>query len=141
MSTLSTAARNAARNAVNALADAGAGTNPTLQYRTAADAPLLTINLNATKAIADASDGVSTFAAPAGEASWVGYSKLPTSAGTAAKVVLCDKAGTVVETYSLGTTGSGEEFTLTTLNLTTEVPITFSVAPTVTQLASYDPTP
>lgn len=141
MSTLSTAARNAARNAINALADAGSGTYPTLQYRTSAHAALLSIQLNSTKAIGDAVAGVSTFAAPNGEATWVGFSQLPSSAGTAAEVVLCDKDGNVVETYSLGTTGSGEEFTLTTQNLVTDVPVTFSAAPTVTQRDVYDPTP
>lgn len=141
MSTLSTAARNAARNAVNALADAGAGTYPTLRYQTSADADLLVINLDTTKAIADAVAGVSTFNPPDGGASWVDYEQLPSSAGVVGKAVIADKDGTVVETGSVGVTGSGEEFELTSLTLATDIPVKFSAAPTVTQRETYDPTP
>ena len=140
MSTISSAARTVARNAINTLVDAGSGTNPTLRYRTAADADLLVINLNATKAIADAVDGVSAINPPAGEASWVGYSQYPTAAGTAAKVVLCDKDGTIVETGSLGVTGdTSAEFHLGSLTMDTGVAANWSAAPTVSQRASYTP--
>jgi hypothetical protein len=141
MSTLSTAARNAARNAINALADAGSGSNPTLRFRTSGDVDLLVVDLDSTKAIADSVDGVSTYNNPDGEGSWVNYEQTPSAAGTCAKVVLADKDGTVVETMSVGTTGSGEEFELTSLNLTTDIPVEFLAAPTATQRESYDPTP
>jgi hypothetical protein len=133
--------RNAMRNAGNALFDAGSGTYPTLRYRTSGDADLLVINLDTTKAVADAADAVSTFNPPDGEASWVGYQQLPSAAGTVAKVAICDKDGNVRETGSVGTTGSGEEFELTSLTLATDIPVTFSAAPTVTQRETYDPTP
>ena len=141
MSTLSTAARNAARNAINALLDVGSGTYPTVRFQTSGDADLLVINLDTTKAIMDAVAGVSTFNPPDGEVSWVDYEQTPSAAGTVAKVVLADTDGTVVETCSAGTTGSGEEWELTSLNLTTEIPVKFSAAPTVTQRETYDPTP
>lgn len=140
MSTLSTAARNAARNAINALVDAGVS-NGQLKYLTSGDAELLVITLDGTKAIADAVTGVSTFNAPDGEATWVDFEATPTAGGTCAKVVLADSDDTVVETFSVGTTGSGEEFELTSLTLSTEIPVVFSAAPTVTQIATYDPTP
>jgi len=135
------AARNAARNAINALADAGNGSYPTLRYQTAADADLLVINLDSTKAIADAVDAVSEFNPPNGEESWVDYEQTPTASGGCAKVVLTDKNETFVETYSVGTIGSGEEWELTSVNLTTEIPFRFLSAPTVTQRETYDPTP
>jgi hypothetical protein len=141
MSTLTTAARNAARNAVNALVDAGVGTYPTLRLQTSGDADLLVINLNTTKAIADAVAGVSTMNPPDGEGTWVDYQQLPGSAGVVAKGVVCDKDSTVVETASVGTTGSGEEIELTSLTLATDIPVKFSAAPTLTQRETYDPTP
>lgn len=141
MSTLSTAARSAARNAINALADAGAGANPTLRFRTAADLDLLSVTLDGAKAIADAVSGVSEFNPPDGEASWVDYSQLPSAAGICAKVVLCDKDATVVETYSIGVVGSGEETEVLSLTFATDIPLKWSAAPTVTQRATYDPTP
>lgn len=133
--------RNAMRNAGNALLDAGTGTYPTARYRTSGDADLLVINLDATKAVADAIDGVSTFNPPAGAGSWVGYQQLPSAAGTVAKVALCDKDDNVRETCSVGTTGSEEEWKLTSLTLATDIPVTFNAAPTVTQRETYDPTP
>jgi hypothetical protein len=141
MSTLSPAARNAARNAINALADAGSGSNPTLRFQTSGDVDLLVVNLDSTKAIADAVDGVSTYNNPDGEDSWVNYEQTPSASGTCAKAVLADKDGNVVETASVGTTGSGEEIELTSLSLTTEIPVEFLAAPTATQIVSYDPTP
>lgn len=141
MSILSTDARNEARNAINAQLDEGSGTYPTIRYRTAADADLLVINLDTTKAIADAIDGVSTFNPPDGAGSWVDYQQLPSAAGTVAKVALCNRDGAVVETASVGITGSDEEFKLTSLTLATDIPVTFNAAPTATQLETYDPTP
>jgi hypothetical protein len=141
MSTLSTSARNAARNAINALADAGSGTYPTLNFQTSGDSNLLIINLDSTKAIADAVTGVSTFNPPNGESSWVGFQQTPSAAGTLDHVVLLNTDGTEVERYSVGVTSSGEEFEVTTLSLTTDVPLSFAAAPTVTQRESYDPTP
>jgi hypothetical protein len=139
MSILPDASRNAARNAINALADGGAGTYPTLRYQTAADADLLVVNLDTTKAIADAVAGVSTFNPPDGEASWVGYSQFPSGNGTVAKCVLTNRAGTVVETYNVGLTGSSAEVKLDTLTMATTTAVQWSAAPTVQQLASYTP--
>lgn len=141
MSTLTTAARNAARNAINALADAGAGSNASLRYRTSADADLLVVTLDGTKAIADAVAGVSTFNAPDGEATWVDYEQNPSATGTCAKLVLCDTDGDDVEEYSIGITGSGEEATVSTLSFDTAVAMKWSAAPTATQRETYDPTP
>jgi hypothetical protein len=142
MSTLSNTARTTARNAINALVDGGAGTNGTLRYQTSTDADLLVITLNGTKAITDATNGVSPLAAPvSGGGSWSTFSQLPSAGGVVAKVVLANKAGVVVETFSVGVTGSGEEFTLDSLTLDVGVAVTMTTAPTVTQRASYDPTP
>lgn len=141
MSTLEIAARNAARNAVNALVDAGVGTYPTLRLRTSGDADLLVVNLNTTKAIADAVAGVATMNPPDGEGTWVNYQQLPSSAGVVAKGVVCDKDVNVVETASVGVTSSGEEIELTSLTLATDIPVKFAAAPTLTQRETYDPTP
>lgn len=141
MSTLSTAARNAARNAINALLDAGSGSNPSMLIRDGSQTTLVEITLDGTKAIADAVAGVSTMNAPDGEASWSGYSVAPDASGTAADCVLRDTDDNIVETLSVGVTGSGEEVELGSLSIQTGVNVVFSAAPTATQRATYDPTP
>jgi hypothetical protein len=139
MSTLSTAARNAARAAIDDLIDGGAS-NGYLAFRTSGDADLLVITLQ-DPAVGAPSSGVSTANPPNGEASWVSYAPTPSAGGTCAKVVTCDSDDNVIETFSVGTTGSGEEFEVTSLTFSTEIPVEFSAAPTFTQNASYDPTP
>lgn len=134
MSTYSTAARNAARDAISALLVAGSGTYPTMKIRDAAQVTLVSVNLNATTPIGAASNGVATVAPPFGEATWVGYVVTPVANGTAADCVFCDKDGTVVETGTVGT--SGAEVILSSLTIQTTVAIAFTAAPTLTQLAS-----
>lgn len=135
MATLSTDARNTACDAVTALLNAGAGSNPQLIIRTGAQAPLCTINLNGTDAVGDAAAGVATVAPPAGEGSWVGYQINPSADGVAADAVVVDKDATVVYTLTVGVT-AGVDLQLATVTLQTAVPITFSAAPTITQLAA-----
>jgi len=135
MATLSTDARNTACDAVTALLNAGAGANPQLIIRTAAQATLCTIDLDSTDAVGDAVAGVATVAAPDGEASWVGYQINPSADGVAADAVVVDKDATVVYTLTVGITAS-VDLQLATLTLQTAVPITFSAAPTITQLAA-----
>lgn len=142
MSLLTNAARSAARNAVNALVDAGAGANPTLRFRTSADADLLIVTLDATNAILDAVDGVSSYEDPvSGGGSWATFSQNPTADGLADYVAVFDTDGTEVERYSIGVTGSGEEVIVNTLNFVTTLPVTATVAPTCSIRAYYDPTP
>jgi hypothetical protein len=139
MSTLSTAAQNAARAAIDDLIDAGSS-NGYLAYRTSGDVDLLVITLQ-DPAVGAPAAGVSTLNPPNGESDWAGFSATPSAAGTVAKVVTCDSDDNVIETFSVGATGSGEEFEVTSLSFTTEIPIEYSAAPTLTQNASYDPTP
>lgn len=143
MSTLATAARNAARDAINDLLEAGSAvTYPSMRFRTAGDAELMTVNLAATSPFGASSAGVATANAPiTGGGAWATFSQNPTADGTAAKVVLCDRDNTVVETLSVGATGSGEEFEVSNVNFVTTSAVTTTTAPTVNIRASYDPTP
>jgi hypothetical protein len=135
MATLSTDARNTACDAVTALLNAGAGANPQLIIRTAAQATLCTVNLDGTDAVGDAVAGVATVAPPAGEGSWVGYQINPSADGVAADAIVVDKDAATVYELTVGVT-AGVDLQLATLTLQTAVPITFSAAPTITQLAA-----
>jgi hypothetical protein len=137
MATLSTNARNTSCDAVTALLNAGSGANPQLIIRTAAQATLCTINLDGTDAVGDAVAGVATVAPPAGEGSWVGYQINPSADGVAADAIVVDKDAATVYELTVGVTaGPGVDLQLATLTLQTAVPITFSAAPTITQLAA-----
>lgn len=143
MSTLSAAARNAARDAINDLLEAGSTvTYPSMRFRTAADADLLVIDLAQTSPFAAASAGVAAANNPiTGGGSWATFSQNPSDNGVAAKLVLCDRNETVVETLSVGATGSGEEFEVANTTFATTSAITATTAPTVNIRESYDPTP
>lgn len=143
MSTISDAARNAARDAINALLTSGSAVSyPTLRVRDSSNNVLLSIDLNATTPFGAASAGVATANAPvSGGGSWATFSQAPSQDGLADHAVYCDRDNTVIETLSVGATGSGEEFELSNLNLVTTSNVTMTTAPTVTALASYDPTP
>lgn len=97
MGTLSTAAKNAALDALLALIDAGAGAGK-LKIRTSADADLVVMTLVDPAAAASASGGVLTldFSPPITQAA--------SGTGTHAKFVLTDDADTI---HYTGTTGTG----------------------------------
>lgn len=140
MGTRSTAARNAALNSDISLLIAGSGDYPMYQILDASDNVLVSVDLD-DAAPATVSNGVMTLAAPYGESTWEGYKKTPAQNGTAAKVVLADTDGNAVITQSVGIVGSGEEVILPSLSIVTTTDIEWSAAPTVTQIATYDPTP
>lgn len=129
--------RNAMNNAgVNLIDDGAAG--PTLRIRTAADADLLVIDLNATAAFGASSSGIKTAAAPvSGGGAWATFSQNPSVSGTAAKAVWCDGDVTALFESTIGTVAAGTaEVQFDTLTFDTAVAATTSVAPTITVPAS-----
>lgn len=97
MATLSTAARNAACDAVVDLIDGGAGAG-TIEFQTSGDVEVATLTFS-DPAFGAASTGVATASAITADSSATG--------GTIAKVVFKDSNGTVVITPTVGS-GSGE---------------------------------
>ena len=140
MSTRSTLLRNQVLNSYNALLILGAGDNPTLRFRTSTHADLMVVLLHATIPMDTASSGEASMLRPSSE-TWVDYEQSPTANGTCTEVCLCDKDGTVHETFSVGEAESGEEFIVASVVFNTAIPQKFTAAPKVVQRASYDPTP
>lgn len=134
-SNLSNAVRSAMVDAACGLLDAGAGTYPTLVITTSGDSALLTIELDSTRAVAAAVNGVGTFNAPhTGGGAWATFSQNPSASGTAAKAYLKNRGGTTLFQLSVGT--SGAEINFDTLTFDTGVAVTTTTAPTITQPAS-----
>jgi len=117
--TLSTAARNAAANAIAALVDAGVGAGQTV-LRTVADAEVATIVMS-DPAFGSAASGVVTANAMTADTSATG--------GTATKFTLEDSTAAVVLTGTVGTSGAdmnlsstaigaGDTVTLTSFTIT-----------------------
>lgn len=117
--TLSTAARNAAANAIAALVDAGAGAGQTV-LRTVADAEVATIVMS-DPAFGSAASGVVTANAMTADSNATG--------GTATKFTLEDSTAAVVLTGTVGTSGAdmnlsstaigaGDTVTLTSFTIT-----------------------
>lgn len=132
---IATTYRNAAGNARFGLLDTAGAGEPSLEIRTAADAVLLTIGLNATAAVGSFSSGVGTFNAPTtGGGSWSTFSQNPSASGTAAKAVLVDANGDDAMELTVGT--SGAEVNFDSLSFDTGVAVTTTTAPTVTEPAS-----
>ena len=119
MATITTAARNAACNAVVDLLDAGSGT-PTLQIGTTGFATvLLTFNLDGTSAYSDASTGVAT-------ATGLPLTAVAVATGPAAEYRYRDRTGTtVVSGTSVTASGGGGE-------------VQISPSTSVTNGSSYD---
>lgn len=117
--TLSTAARNAAANAIAALVDAGAGAGQTV-LRTVADAEVATIVMS-DPAFGSAASGVVTANSMTADSNATG--------GTATKFTLEDSTAAVVLTGTVGLTGAdmnlsstaigaGDTVTLTSFTIT-----------------------
>lgn len=133
MTTSSTASRNSRLTALNTLLAAGSGTYPTMKIRNASTTTLVSVDLDATNPIATPSAGVAELNPPAGEATWIDYTKTPSVSGTASDVVLCDKDGNVIETATIGV--SGTEMIINTLTISTTIDVKFTATPTLTALA------
>lgn len=123
MPTLSTAARNAACNAVVDLLDAGAGAG-LLVFRTSGDVEVATLTFS-DPAFGNAATGVATASAITSDTSATG--------GTTTKATLEDSDATVVLTCTVGTSGSEINLSSTTIGASDTVSIS---SLTVTQPAS-----
>jgi len=98
MATLSTAARNAACDAIVDLIDGGSGdANGDLQFQTSGSSAVATLQFSAT-AFGSASTGVATAAAITSDTNAAG--------GTTTKAVIRDKSNATVMTVTVGTSGS-----------------------------------
>ena len=108
--TLSTAARNAAVDAISALVDAGAGTNGQMRIKTAGAVVLATIDLQAT----------AFSAAVGGTATALGLPLQDPSAaagGVAATFDIVDKDGTVVYSGTVSIAGGGGDAFIDDINI------------------------
>lgn len=105
MAILSTAARNAACDAIVDLCDAGAGAGK-LVIRTSGDVEVATLTLS-DPAFGAAATGVATASAITSDTSATG--------GTAAKFTLEDSTGAVVMTGTVGTSGAELNLSSTTI--------------------------
>jgi hypothetical protein len=132
MSTLSTAQRNAGRDAMNGLFEVGTG-DAYLRIEDSSNNVLVEVALNETTVMGATAAGVSTMnAAKAG--AWSGLSVAPSLAGTADHAVVTNRNGVSEEVLTVGV-GSGE-VQLGNLSIQTGVNVVFSAAPYVTQAAS-----
>lgn len=113
MTTLSTAARNAACDAVVDMLDGG-----TLEFQTASDVEVSTLTLG-TPAFGAASNGTATANAMTPDAS-------STGGGPITKGVFKDSGGTAVVTVTVSTVGNGGEIELTSTTIAAGEPITIS---------------
>lgn len=109
MATLSTAARNAAANAVVDLIDGGTGAGSLKIYDSGQITLLAELPLSAT-AFGAASGGVATAASITSDTS-------PAANGTAAEYTVCDGDGTVIWSGNVST--SGADLNLNTVSITT----------------------
>lgn len=105
MATLSTAARNAACNAVVDLIDAGAGAG-VLVFRTSGDVEVATLTFS-DPAFGNASTGVATASAITSDTSATG--------GTTTKATFEDSTAAIVLTATVGTSGSDINLSSTTI--------------------------
>lgn len=113
MATLTTAARNAACDAIVDLIDAGAGAG-TIELQTSGDVEVATLTFS-DPAFGAASTGVATASAITDDSSATG--------GTMAKAVFKDSNGTEVLTATVGTSGADINFTSLTVAATEAVSI------------------
>ena len=125
--------RNAGVDAMMLELDEGVG-EPSMEIQESDDTVLLTIGLNATRAVAAASAGVGTFNNPTtGGGNWSTFSQNPSASGTAAKAILKDGDGTARAQMTVSTIAAGTgEVQFTTLAFDTGVPVTTDTAPTIT---------
>lgn len=132
-SNIANAVRSAGLDAMCVLLDAGAS-EPSMEIQESDNTVLLTIGLNATRAIAAAVNGVGTFNDPTtGGSDWTSFSQNPSASGTAAKAVLKDGDGNILWQLSVGT--SGAEVNFDTLSFDTAVAVTTTTDPTMTMPA------
>lgn len=105
---------------------------------TAADAPLMTIVLNAGAVLGTPSGGSVSFTNPqSGGGAWATFSQLPSAAGVASYVQLRTSADVDVVQASVSTIAAGTgEFQFTSTTFDTAIPATTTTAPTLTQAAS-----
>ena len=108
MATLTTAARNAACNAIVDLVDAGAGAG-TLQFETSGDVEVATLTFS-DPAFGAASDGVATASTITSDTSATG--------GTIAQASFYDSASTKVLEATCGVSGGGAEIEMSSLSVT-----------------------
>jgi hypothetical protein len=130
MNTIETDTRNAIVDAIGGKLDIGTG-EPTAIAETSSGAPLMTVGLNATRAIAAAVDGVGVFNNPTTGGSWSNFSQLPIAVGTIARMSIKDGNGLERFRMSVGVVGSGAEWIFTTLLTDVLVAITMNLAPTI----------
>lgn len=134
--------KNAALDGSTAILNNGSAVSyPTLRLRDASNTVLVQIDLDGSDAVAAAVGGVATVNPPNGEVTWVDYSINPIADGTIDHGVFCDKDETPQIRASVGASGSGEDIEVAQLAITTALDMRFSAAPTITQIALYDPTP
>lgn len=115
--TLSTAARNAACDAIVDLLDAGVGANPTIKIKDASNNVLATIAMDATAAFGSSATGAATATGlPISDAS-------ADMTGTATKFDACDTDGTVVFDGTVTATGGGGDIELVTTAIVATQPV------------------
>ena len=135
--TLSNTALSSTNASINTLLEAGSAVSyPRISFQTAGDTVLHEIDLPATNPLGTPTNGVSDFAAPQGEASWVDYT-MTIGAGvtdqTPAKVVYYNRDNVAVDEHTVSTVAAGTgdwQFSSTTWNTGDE--FTFSATPTYT---------
>ena len=136
--TLSTTGRSGAIAGLNTAIIAGSAvTYPYIKITTSGGGTtLLTIDLDATDALLDNSDGTGTFQRPAA-ASWSGYQQNAEGDGDMAEFGVYDRDNTLIGSGTISTTtaGTGDWQFDNGVTVTTGNPIA-TTAPTVTQPAS-----
>jgi len=125
--TLSTAARNAACDAIVDLLDVGSGTSH-LKIKTSGDVILSEHNLSAT-AFSAAVAGVAT-------ANTIADDTSANDTGTAAKCVFNDQSGQIVFSGTCGAIGSGADLEMNSLSIAVGVKVSITASGTVTMPAS-----
>lgn len=128
----------AMRNAILSAFNTQLGTSAKAVVKTAADATLMTIVLNATSALDTPAAGAADFNDPtSGGGAWATFSQLPSAAGDASYVALTTSADVEVARATVSTIAAGTgEFQFSSLTFDTAVPATTTTTPTVTQAAS-----
>jgi hypothetical protein len=127
------AAANAIVDAIRGIIDVGTG-SPHLKALASNDTVLLDITLNTTAAFGASDAGVATAAAPvSGGGAWATFSQLPAAAGTISKAGYYDANDALQYSCTVSTIAQATgELRLTSLTTDTAVPVTTTVAPTIT---------